>query len=108
MLPDMNDVAVDLIRGTAARHQFHEGAPPFGDGCETRKDRDRTQGAAFRLEFFKGPQDLGFFGRHSFYRVGRITGERSALRSQGDCQRTRSLDLSTMGRRLRSRFFQQR
>ena len=86
MLPDMNDVAVDFIRATAACHQFHEGTPPFDDGCQARKDRCRAQGPAFRFELFKGRQDLSFFGRHYLDRAGRITGERSALRSQGDCQ----------------------
>src|SRR4029077_10704613 len=74
MLPDVNDVTVDLIRGTATRHQFHEGAPPFGDGCETGKGRCRTQGPAFRFELFNRPQDLGFFGGRRLHRAGRITG----------------------------------
>ncbi len=38
MLADMNDVTIDVVRGAAAGHQLHQGAPALGDG---RRDARR-------------------------------------------------------------------
>ncbi len=93
MLPDMDDVAVDFVCGAAARHQFHQGVPAFGDRLPGTGG-GVPEAAPFGFEFFDGAKNLDLLGSPLFDILGGAAGEGGAFRRQCCRQGVRDVDFA--------------
>src|SRR5580658_2746895 len=104
-LPQIDDVAVDFVRGAATGHQLHQRAPARGDrlrnagaarnaGAGQALSRGRAQSAALVLEPFDGSEKLRFFRGLLLDRLGRCAGQGAAFGIQGSGEHTRDINLA--------------